>query len=183
MSGAAVRRSVDHRGPRQSCPIEVCSQRNHKNRLQNADQGIALPHHDATAPGLLARTASAEIGPPNFSAFHRRSSRSRVAAQSPRPSSASLLSSAVAVADNRSRSNGWDLGAAPPQYQRVHPVRSGSRRIGRSTPFSNSASMISMHGMDSTGRTSHSRRRQGRPRLSGTTFALSFTRFRRTADG
>jgi hypothetical protein len=140
-----IRCSFDHCCPGQSCPIEVRSQRHDKNGLQHADQGIALPHYDGTAPSLLARTVRAQIGPPNLTTFQRRSSRSSAAAQSPRPSSASALSSAVGTFDKRSRSHRAGSGCRTTTIPTRSPCRSDSRRMGRSTPFSNSASMISMH--------------------------------------
>jgi hypothetical protein len=142
-----LRCSFDHCCPGESCPIEVCGQRNHKHRLQDADQGIALPHYDGTASGLLARTVGAKIGPPNLTTFHRRSSRSSAAAQSPRPSSASASSSAVATFDKRSRFHRAGSGRRTTTIPTRSPGRRDSRRMGRSTPFSNSASMISMRGM------------------------------------
>jgi hypothetical protein len=140
-----LRCSFDHCCPGQSCPLEVRSQRNDKNGLQRAGQGIALPHDDRSAPGLFARTVCAKIGPPNLTAFQRRSSRSSAAAQSPRPASASALSSVVATFDKRSRSHRAGSGRRTTTIPTRSPDRSGNRRMGRSTPFSNSASMISMH--------------------------------------
>jgi len=141
-----LRCSFDYCCPGQSCPIEVRRQRNHKNRVQGADQGVALPHYDGTAPGLLAGAVGAKISPPNLTTFHRRSSRSSAAAQSPRPSAASASSSAVLTFDKRSRSQRAGSGRRTTTIPTRSPGRRDSRRMGRSTPFSNSASMISMHG-------------------------------------
>ena len=139
-----IRRSFDHRCSRQLGPVEVCSQRNHKNRLQHSDQGVTLPHHDGTTPGLLTWAIGPKISPPDFAAFQCRSSRSSASAQSPRPSSASFSSSAAAIFDRRARFQRTGSGRRTTTMPTRSPGRSASRRIGRRTPFSNSASMISM---------------------------------------
>ena len=139
-----IRRRLDHCCAGQSCSIEVRGQRNDKNGLQHADQGVALPDYDGTAAALLARTVGTKIGPPNLTAFQRWSSRSSASAQSPRPSSASFSSSAAASFDRRVRSQRVASGRRTTTMPTRSPGRSASRRIGRRTPFSNSASMISM---------------------------------------
>lgn len=97
-----------------------------------------------TAPGLLTWAIGAKIRPPDFAAFQRRSSRSSVSTQSPRPSSVSFSSSAAASVDRRARFHRAGSGRRTTTMPTRSPGRSASRRIGRRTPFSNSASMISM---------------------------------------
>jgi hypothetical protein len=137
--------SFDNGRPRESRPVEVRGQRNDKNGLEHAGQGFALPDYDGTAAGLLARTVRAEIGPPDLAPFNRRSSRSSAPAQSPRPCSASCSSSAAPLLDKRSRSHRLGSGRRTTTMPTRSPGRSVSLRTGRRTPFSNSASMISMH--------------------------------------
>lgn len=135
----------DHCRSCQSCSIEVRGQRHDQHGLKHSKQGVALPDHDRTAPGLFARTVGAKIGPPDLSTFHRRFSRSRASIQSPKPSSVSRFSSTSATLDRRSIFHRLGSGRRTTTMPTRSPGRSDSRRIGRRTPSWNSASIISMH--------------------------------------
>lgn len=134
---------LDDRRPSEVCSIEVRRQRNHEHCLQCSCQGITLPNDDGAPTHLLARPVRPEIGPPDFASFQRRSSRSRAVAQSARPSSASVWSPLLCF-DRRSRSQRAGSGRRTTTIPTRSPGRSARRRMGRSTPSSNSASMISM---------------------------------------
>jgi hypothetical protein len=140
----AILGCLDHRSARKVRPVKVRRQRNDENRLERPRQRVALPDYDGASTGLFSRSIGTEIGRLDFAAFHRRSSRSSVSAHAPSPSSASFSSSAVAVLDRRARSQRAASGRRTTTIPTRSPGRSANRRIGRSTPSSNSASMVSM---------------------------------------
>jgi hypothetical protein len=65
---------MNQRGAGELGTVEIGRQRNDENGLKNSGQSVALPDHDWPSSRLFPWSVSSEVGPPDLTALHLRSS-------------------------------------------------------------------------------------------------------------